>query len=258
MSDPDFAHNPPMNPELKRDRSVLLYIRDILTGSAPLNWSERLAMPEWQGITLKGSPPRVTELDLRCSRLTGRIPSEIGSLASLSNLNLEGNRLTGGIPPELGNLRNLRRLNLGGNQLTGSVPTELSGLRRLMLLNLSGNSLTGSLPPRLVKQLRESEYFRERGRQLRRESALLEALASGRADIVYDGYGNLVYDEDGYILYDYVPGSDEDHNDIENLDDEEYLIEQEDEGIREQERELADWSGWPWTDEDNYNREAPG
>ncbi len=225
MADPLASSGEAANTGLELDRAVLLAVRDTLAGSAQLNWSKRLALCEWLGVTVNGSPSRVTELILNCTGLTGRVPPELGSLTKLKELDLAGNYLTGGIPRELGDLRNLRRLRLKENQLTGKVPDELRRLRKLMFLDLSGNSLTGSIPLGLVKQLKESEYYRGRGRQLRRESALLEALASGRADFVYDDYGNLVYDEDGYILYDYVPGSGEDHNDMENLDDKEHLME---------------------------------
>ena len=194
MSDPVFAHNPPINPGLKQDRAVLLAIRDILAGSAQLNWSESLAMFEWHGITLRGSPPRVTELKLRRSQLIGRIPPGTGLLTDLKALDLEGNHLTGCIPSELGDLLNLRRLNLRGNRLTGSIPMELDRLRGLMFLNLAYNLLSGSLPLEVRRLLRESEYYRERGRSTLERWRMLGAFADGSYDLVYDEYGNCVYD----------------------------------------------------------------
>ena len=125
MSEQPFSHSPHVNPGLARDRAALLSPADVLAGSAHLNWNENLAMNEWQGVVLKGSPPRVTELDLRSSRLTGRIPAEVGLLTNLRGLNLAGNHLTDVIPPELGDLTSLRRLNFQGNRLAGAIPPEL-------------------------------------------------------------------------------------------------------------------------------------
>ena len=225
MSEKTFLHNPRVNPGLARDRAALLVARDILSGSTELNWIEDLEMFEWQGVALGGSPPRVAELDLSFGRLTGRIALELGLLTNLRGLNLEGNDLKGSIPPELGNLINLRRLNLRSNRLTGAIPLELGGLANLMVLNLGGNALTGVLPRELINRLQESRYYRERGRRMR------EALNAERRAWLDD--------------YDWS-----DEVEMEDPDYEEWT--------REQERELADWSGWPWADEDNYNREAPG
>ena len=226
MSERPISHSPHVNQGLAGDRAALLSVRDVLAGSAHLNWNENLAMTEWQGVVLKGSPPRVTELDLRFSRLTGRIPPEFGSLTNLRGLNLAGNHLTGVIPPKLGDLTTLRRLNLQGNRLAGAIPPELGRLRNLMFINLGDNLLIGDLPTELSKQLQKSQYYRERGRRIR------EAMEAERRAWFED-----------YDWYD-------EYSDMEDPDYEEWR--------KEWERELADWSGWPWTDEDNYNREAPG
>ena len=202
--------------------------RDILTGSAELNWIEDLEMFEWQGIALGGSPPRVTELDLSFSLLSGRIPSELGLLTNLRQLNLEGNRLTGGIPPELGDLGQLRRLNLRSNSLTGSIPSELGNLGNLMFLSIGDNLLIGGLPLGLIKRLRESQFYRDRGRKIR------EARQEERELWYY-------YDDPRYC--------DDSQSEVDNVDED---------GMREWEEEMGDWFGWPWTDEDNYNKEAPG
>lgn len=226
MSEQPFSHRPQVNPGLARNRAALLSARDVLVGSAHLNWNENLAMNEWQGVALSGSPPRVTELDLRSSRLTGRIPAEVGLLTDLRGLNLADNHLTGVIPPKLGDLTSLRRLNLRGNRLSGTIPLELGKLRNLMFIDLGGDLLTGYLPTELRRRLQKSQYYRERGRRIR------EALEAERKAWFED-----------YDWYD-------EHSEMEDPDDEEWK--------NDQERELADWSGWPWTDEDNYNREAPG
>ena len=71
---------------------------------------------------------RVSRLELSSSKLTGKIPAELGNLDNLLWLNLYSNDLTGEIPAELGNLENLLYLNLTYNQLTGEIPAELGSL----------------------------------------------------------------------------------------------------------------------------------
>ena len=52
------------NPGLVTDCDTLLAARDTLAGSAALNWSARIAIERWEGVTVDGTPLRVTELDL--------------------------------------------------------------------------------------------------------------------------------------------------------------------------------------------------
>ena len=52
------------NPGLVSDCEVLLSLRDTLAGTATLNWSAAVAMDDWYGIALSGTPTRVTEIDL--------------------------------------------------------------------------------------------------------------------------------------------------------------------------------------------------
>ena len=165
--------SPADNPGLVGDCTVLLTIRDTLAGTATLNWNAFTAVIDWQGITVGGTPRRVTklsmpqsnlsgtipaslrqlgnleELDLGGNSLTGTIPSELGDLALLKQLSLYDNRLTGEIPSELGSLARLERLTIFGNQLTGEIPSELGGLTNLRQLYLSSNSLSGPIPPEL-------------------------------------------------------------------------------------------------------------
>jgi len=164
--------DPGANPGLVEDCATLLDVRLILLGENPrVDWSEEQPIGEWEGVTVEGSPARVTELDLphpwedtelpaRLARLTelrvldaygvgGRIPPQLGQLAHLEELRLEG-QLRGAIPPELGQLSNLRILNLEDNFLRGGIPPELGQLSNLTELNLSRNHLlTEPIPPEL-------------------------------------------------------------------------------------------------------------
>ena len=143
---------PQKNSGLVQDCETLLRIRDALAGDAILNWSADAPISNWEGLSIEGSPLRVTGLDLhnlKPTRLTGVIPPELGHLANLEVLDLQGNRLSGGIPPELGSLTALRHLDLAGNHLTGSIPPEIGNLSGLDSLDLSDNGLSGVIPPEL-------------------------------------------------------------------------------------------------------------
>ena len=149
------------NPGLVADCQALLAARDTLAGTGTLDWSASTPIANWEGVTVGGTPQRVTKLQLSFNQLTGTIPSSLGNLANLETLDLSFNQLSGSIPPELGNLANLRELELWGNELTGSIPPELGDLANLQELELWGNQLTGSIPPELgdLANLQELELW---------------------------------------------------------------------------------------------------
>ncbi len=146
------------NPDLSglvADCNTLLGLEDELRGTGNLSWAAGIAMDAWGGITVAGTPPRVTRLDLASKSLTGKIPEELGDLIELTELVLRFNRLTGKIPEELGRLTRLTSLYLTGNRLTGSIPTQWGDptgpfpLPALGDIDLSDNRLTGFIPPAL-------------------------------------------------------------------------------------------------------------
>ncbi len=147
VADHDLVDMP--SPARFDDYAVLLAVKDTLAGEMPLNWHATVPVDLWQGVTVDGAEERVTGLDLAGLGLNGRIPPELGNLASLEHLNLNYNALTGVIPPELGKLTHLRTLELAGNALTGRIPSELGGLDILFFLRLAGNDFQGCAPREL-------------------------------------------------------------------------------------------------------------
>ena len=114
------------NPGLMADCQSLFAASDTLRGTATLNWSSGHGHHElgWRHHRL-GTPSRDTELDLSSVRLTGSIPSGLGSLSELTTLELSSNSLTMEIPRELGGLSNLSEIRLSGNSLTDCIPIGL-------------------------------------------------------------------------------------------------------------------------------------
>ena len=139
----------PSETDLASDCEVLLDVRDTLAGTATLNWAADTPIEDWDGISVAGTPLRVTEIYLDSRRLTGTIPPELGNLSNLTSLSLRGNQLTGEIPSDLGKLDNLSELYLGINQLIGAIPSELGDLSNLAGLDLGVNQLSGAIPSEL-------------------------------------------------------------------------------------------------------------
>ena len=121
---PDQANNP----GLMLDCMALLTSKNTLAGSATLEWSVDSAMTGWEGITMAGTPRRVTKVLLSNENLSGSIPPELGGLSELTHLNLSSNSLTVDIPRELGGLSNLQEIRLSGNSLTGCIPVALKNV----------------------------------------------------------------------------------------------------------------------------------
>ena len=137
------------SPELAADCETLLDLRDALAGAALLNWAADTPIADWDGITVGGSPMRVTELALDERGLNGELPAALGRLSALKILSLSGNSLRGAIPSELGGMKKLETLALNDNRLSGSIPAELGGVHELRTLSLSNNRLSGEIPAEL-------------------------------------------------------------------------------------------------------------
>ena len=140
--------DPAGNPGLVSDCEILLDALDDLLGTQTdsLEWSAEKPVSSWSGVTVSGTPSRVTELTLAYRGLSGTVPSELIELDALRRLDLRGNQLTGSIPSAIGLLFNLEFIHLKGNSLSGSIPSSLGNLSRLHTLFLSNNGLSGAIP----------------------------------------------------------------------------------------------------------------
>ena len=58
-------------------------------------------MSEWMGVTVSGTPQRVTALNLADLGLDGELSGLLGNLTGLTTLDLSGNDLTGMLPSKL-------------------------------------------------------------------------------------------------------------------------------------------------------------
>ncbi len=175
--------SPTTNTELVEDCESLLKAKDRLAGTATLNWSAGRAMTNWEGVTVAGTPKRVTQLELADSGLTGELTGLLGNLTELTHLRLNANALTGRIPSKLQLLKALTHLYLANDALTGclpaslrsvsnndlatlnlpdcAVPTEASGQGRKLLLG-GGQTIAYRLPGRtatLIVDLPEGYTF---------------------------------------------------------------------------------------------------
>ena len=63
---------------------------------------------------------------LSSSNLKATIPTQLGSLTSLTHLSMARNYIYGSIPESVAQLPNLVTINLSGNHITGSIPLFVS------------------------------------------------------------------------------------------------------------------------------------
>ncbi len=119
---------PATNTGLVQDCTALLEARDALAGPGRLNWAGTRALSAWTGVTVGGTPQRVTALRLGAQGLTGPVPAALGALTHLTALDLRGNALTGEVPTELSALTRLTELHLAGTRLTGCLPATFAGV----------------------------------------------------------------------------------------------------------------------------------
>lgn len=93
------------------------------------------------------------EIEAQNNNLSGSLPS-LTSISHLRLLNLGSNKLTGSLPSAIGSLTALIALDISENQLTGAIPQDICYLGGPMSdLDLAGNRFTGSLDLSLCNNL---------------------------------------------------------------------------------------------------------
>ena len=118
--------NPDTNTELVADCAALLGLRDTIRGTARLNWTAGKAMSDWMGVTVSGTPQRVTSLNLADLSLDGELSGLLGNLTGLTELRLNGNALTGMLPSKLALLTSLTSVSLSGTSFEGCAPASMN------------------------------------------------------------------------------------------------------------------------------------
>ncbi|PWA62363.1 Leucine-rich repeat-containing protein [Artemisia annua] len=93
-------------------------------------------------------------LNLRLTRLQGKLPHSIFNLRSLEILDLSDNSFTGNIPSKISvNLTHLTSLRLSSNNLNGTLTSWLFTSPSLESLDLSYNMFSGNVPLESFRQL---------------------------------------------------------------------------------------------------------
>ncbi len=131
--------SPDTNAELVADCESLLGLRDTIRGTGRLNWTAGKAMSEWMGVTVSGTPHRVTGLDLADLGLDGELSGLLGNLTGLTTLDLSGNPLTGMLPSKLALIENLSTVSISGTSFSGCAPPVL---RKVATNDIAATRLT--------------------------------------------------------------------------------------------------------------------
>ena len=103
---------------------------------------------------LSGTLPRsiaqldtLTDILLQDTSVSGTLPANLGP--RLEQLALFGSRISGTIPPALAQATALWELDVSGTSISGTVPTELLQVSTLAELGIARTALSGSLPEQL-------------------------------------------------------------------------------------------------------------
>ena len=173
--------NPSTNWGLVHDCEVLLGAKDALRGTTSLDWSSDLAVVQWEGVTVSGSPSRVTKLELPNDSLSGSIPPSLGNLFELTHLDLSGNSLTGCIPLPLKEVASsdLSSLNLLYCQppAPGNVAAGIAGETAIPL---TWDAVSNVSKYRVEYRLAIESYWRVADDTLRSTSHTVDGLACER------------------------------------------------------------------------------
>jgi len=109
--------------------------------------------------------PAMEDFSLANNRFTGRIPSSISNLTTLTGLQLSINEFTGVVPRDIGRLQHLQILYMPYNQLQADdtegweFVASLANCSKLLQLSLSDNSFSGQLPRSVVNLSTTLQYL---------------------------------------------------------------------------------------------------
>ncbi|VAH96129.1 unnamed protein product [Triticum turgidum subsp. durum] len=124
----------------------VLNFEDVNINASIGEFMDRLPRCSWSTIQV---------LSLCDNNMTGKLPTLIGNMTSLSVLDVSANMITGTVPLEVGALSNLTELDLSYNKLNGVLMKEhFSGLLNLEYLDLSHNFLKMDIEPNWVPPFR--------------------------------------------------------------------------------------------------------
>ena len=181
------------NPELLADREHLLGLRDTLAGTGTLNWSASTAIAQWDGVSLGGTPPRVTKLELAGRGLRGEMSGWLGNLTGLTELRLENNAIRGAIAPKLSQLTQLTHAYLRGNRLAGCLPPSL---RQIANNDIPSSRLPDCLPPIDISS---------HGEHVLTAGSYLFRMAEGQPPLIFDVPAGIQLKVDGVVISEPLP-----------------------------------------------------
>ena len=146
------VRDPDANPELVADCETLLRVQERFGYPVGLTWNPWWPVTQWTGVTVAGTPQRVTKLNLTRRGLHGELSGLIRDLTALTELRLDFNRLTGIVPSKLQQLTGLTHFSMVANLFTGCLPASL---RNVTSDDFGTPNLPDCPPPRTVQSHEE-------------------------------------------------------------------------------------------------------
>uniref|UniRef100_A0ACD5X6Q2 Uncharacterized protein n=1 Tax=Avena sativa TaxID=4498 RepID=A0ACD5X6Q2_AVESA len=139
--------------DLAGDAAALVAFRAAVGPRVAWNVTDPAGVCAWTGVTCEHG--RVTILRLPAAALAGPIPAgSLGNLTALTTLSLRFNALSGPLPDDLASAASLRSVFLNDNRLSGGFPQAFLALPGLVHLTLGRNDLSGPVPPQLANLTR--------------------------------------------------------------------------------------------------------
>lgn len=133
--------------DLNTDKEALVSFANLVPHQRALNWDDDNPICSyWIGVMCDSGGTRVIALHLPAIGLLGSIPpNTLGKLDYLQLLSLRYNLLSGDVPLDVSTLASLKYVFLQNNNFSGKLPVFLS--YHIRILDLSFNSFTGEISP---------------------------------------------------------------------------------------------------------------